>query len=154
MIFDSIANFKIYQDIHPLFRLVAKFLDEHPLQAFPIGKQELGNGIYFIVSEDRTKERRKGFIECHQKYMDIQLIIRGSEKIGICHKNGCTVGSYDQEQDYQKLKGTVNWLILQPGYFMIFFPQDGHMPQIQTARKQELVRKIVFKVPIKVGQGK
>ena len=154
MIFDSISDFKYYQNLHPLFRPVAKFLDEHPLQEFPIGKHELGNGIYFSVSEYLTKERQRGFIECHQKYIDIQLVTRGSEKIGICHKNDCTAGSYDADKDYQKLKGTVSWLILRPGYFMIFFPQDGHMPQIHTARKQELVRKIVFKVPIAVGKGK
>jgi len=148
MIFDSISNFKNFQNLHPLFRQVATFLDEHPLQEFPIGKHELGNSIYFTVSEYSTKDRREGFIECHQKYIDIQLITRGSEKVGICHKNKCTAGSYDENKDYQKLEGVVDWLILQPGYFMIFFPQDGHMPQIKTARKSEVVKKKVFKVPV------
>lgn len=148
MIFDSLSNFKKYQDIHPLFRRVAEYLDAHAMQDLPLGKQQLEDGIYFTVSEYSTKDRREGFIECHRKYIDIQLITRGSEKIGICHKNKCTAGSYDENKDYQKLEGVVDWLILRPGYFMIFFPQDGHMPQIKTARKSEMVRKIVFKVPV------
>jgi YhcH/YjgK/YiaL family protein len=100
------------------------------------------------VSEYSTKGRRQGFIECHQKYIDIQLLTRGSEKVGICHKSECTIEPYDENKDYQKLKGVVDWLILKPGYFMIFFPQDGHMPQIKTSRQPEIVRKIVFKVPV------
>ena len=148
MIFDSLSDFRIYNSLHHLFRTVGKCLHEHPLQEFPIGKHELENGIYFSVSEYLPKDRREGFIECHQKYIDIQLITHGSEKIGICHKNKCTAGSYHEDQDYQKLNGKVDWLILQPGYFMIFFPQDGHMPQIKIGWKPELVRKIVFKVPV------
>jgi biofilm protein TabA len=83
MIFDSISNFKNYQNLHILFRQVVPFLDEERLPEFSTGKHELENSIYFNVSEYLTKDRGEGFIECHKKFIDIQLITRDLEKIGI-----------------------------------------------------------------------
>ena len=38
-------------------------------------------------------------------------------------------------------------LLLGNGYFAIFFPQDGHMPQL-CVDKPELVKKVVIKVRV------
>ncbi len=147
MIFDSISNFVNYIHTHAHFAIVREYLSSHDLNALTPGKQEIAHGIYITMSEYQTKDFKDGVIECHRRYIDIQLVLSGAEKIGICHKDECKPGEYDEARDYQKLSGEVDFLTLKPGYFMVFFPDDGHMPQIAIKARSE-VKKIVFKVPV------
>jgi YhcH/YjgK/YiaL family protein len=115
----------------------------------PSGKYEIGkNGMFALISEYETKGISQCFIECHRKYIDIQMLLSGREKIGVCNKKDCKEEEYIEERDFQKLYGEVSFITLMPGMFAIFFPHDGHMPQAQCADKPESVKKIVVKVPV------
>ena len=87
MIYDSLANFPAYITIHPLFRTVLEFIDNENIASLEKGKVNLSGGIYAIVHEYETKDRKDTFIECHKTYIDIQIILAGMEQIGICNKN-------------------------------------------------------------------
>ena len=114
------------------------------------GKHDLNRlGAIALISEYDTKPVSEGFIEFHRKFIDVQIVIRGREKIGIANKINCRELEYDEEKDLGRLEGQTDFISLDTDNFVIFFPQDGHMPQISCSDKREKVKKVVFKIPLK-----
>ncbi|OGV36354.1 MAG: hypothetical protein A2X48_08950 [Lentisphaerae bacterium GWF2_49_21] len=149
MILDTLKNGAIYFPVHPEFKKVFRFLSTKNLSKLALGRHEVGrNGTFALVQEYLTKDESEGFIECHRKYIDVQYIAAGIEKAGISAKSACTEATkYDKEKDFQKLRGKTDFITLEPSVFVVFFPEDGHMPCITAGRRKSKVRKIVFKIP-------
>lgn len=149
MIFDRLDNFGLYLSLHPLFEDAGRFMQRYGLNGLLPGRYEVGDrGVFALVSEYATKDPAACFIECHRRYIDIQFLPEGREKVGICSRQDCRAEEYDQEKDFQKLHGETDLITLRPGLFAIFFPDDGHMPQMSFADRPENVRKVVIKVPV------
>lgn len=149
MIFDQLDNFPLYLPLHPHFADAWKFLRGCDPDALPPGRHEVNTrGAFVLVSEYVTRPLAESFIECHRNYIDIQLLTRGAEAVGICCRSSCRELPYDAEKDFLKLEGPADRLTLRPGSFAVFFPDDGHMPMLQLAEKPAEVRKLVFKIPV------
>lgn len=149
MIFDTISHFKQYLPIHSFFLDIASFLNTIDNKAIEIGKYELPNTSYALVSEYSSKDQKECIIECHRKYIDIQIVLEGIENIGYCSLESCTaISEYDEKKDFQKLNGIPEFIALKPGTFVIFFPQDGHMPQVCYEKVPSMIKKLVIKVPV------
>ena len=149
MIYDSLDNFGDYLCLHPHFKSVHAFIKKNNPAAMAEGKYEVNNqGAFALLSEYITKEISECFIERHRKYIDIQILLEGRERIGICNILECKEYPYDPDKDFQKLAGEVSFIKMAPNRFAIFFPRDGHMPQIKCGDLTERVKKVVFKVPI------
>lgn len=149
MIFDTLPDFKNYLGLHPQFPQVLKFLNSTKLEQLASGRHEIpASQCFALVSEYTTKGPAESMIECHQKYIDIQIIIQGVETIGICPKSACQAAPYDPAKDFQKLEGEVSFIIMRPGNFAVFFPQDGHMPGVQYKDKVAKIKKVVVKIPV------
>lgn len=149
MILDSLAHLRDYAGVHPHVPQVAAFLEAVDLGTLAVGRHEVGTeGCFALVSEYETIRPEEGFIECHRRYIDIQILLSGLERIGVCRAADCTAAAYDEEQDLQKLAGEVSFVTLRPGSFALFFPRDGHMPRLRPRDEATRVRKIVVKVPV------
>ena len=149
MIYDALSYLPDYLSCHRLFSKVSDFINSHNLSNIEAGKVDIGEGVYAVISEYATEDIKNKFIECHEKYIDIQIIIDGVEQIGICDKNECKIiGEYDKDKDLEKLEGRTDLITLKKGYFVIFFPQDGHAPGIKMGKGGNRVKKAVFKVPL------
>ncbi|MFH1092705.1 MAG: YhcH/YjgK/YiaL family protein [Candidatus Omnitrophota bacterium] len=147
MIHDSLKNFNDYINVHPWFKQVSSYL-EGGIADIAVGRYAVGDGVIALVSEYNSKDIGVGYIEGHRTYIDIQIMLNGTEKIGVCNIDDCKKEPYDLEKDLQKMTGAVDFFTLKPGYFAVFFPQDGHMPQIKAGQKSEHVKKMVIKVEI------
>jgi biofilm protein TabA len=90
-------------------------------------------------------------LECHQQYIDIQTVMRGSERCGVIYKQRCLAQVYDAATDMQYLNGIPDWITLLPGDFAIFFPHDGHVPGISCNETPVAVTKIVVKIPCHIS---
>jgi YhcH/YjgK/YiaL family protein len=135
--------------LHPQFAAARAFLQAHDLDALPSGRYEIDDHDAFaLVSEYASRPLGECFIECHRRYIDIQLLVRGREGVGYCRRNAGRELPYDEEKDFLKLEGPVDRFILEPGVFAIFFPDDGHMPTIRLGEEASLVKKVVFKIPV------
>lgn len=149
MIFDSIKNFSNYLPLHPHFKDVYEFIRKNDMLNMAEGRHEVnGHGAFVLIKEYVTKDISETFLECHRKFIDIQILAKGIERIGICNKDGCREFPYDADKDLQKLEGELSFIKLDLGFFAIFFPDDGHMPELNQSNSREKVKKIVFKVPI------
>jgi biofilm protein TabA len=149
MIYDSLDNLQNYIAVNPLFRNVLEFINSTDMAFLAKGKVNLSGGVYAIVAEYETKDIQDTFIECHKKYIDIQVILAGVEQIAICNKKECkTSEAYSEEDDCEKLAGSYDLITLRKGFFVIFYPQDGHAPELKINNKSDKVKKIVFKIPV------
>lgn len=124
------------------------------------------NKNFSISSEDGVYERQDHYnikvmspetleisdiIESHSKEIDVQILLSGTEKIKIFSEENVTIkNSYNPDIDctFYNPKGDSNYeIILQPGYFIILFPQDIHNPLIAVNGRQTL-KKIVIKINV------
>lgn len=148
MVFDSIENFSNYLCLHPHFNNVYDFIKGNNMSDMAEGRYEVdSHGAFALVKEYVTKDLSETFVECHRKFIDIQILLKGIERIGICNKAECKEYAYDPDKDLQKLDGELSFIKMDRNYFAIFFPHDGHMPELKYGDLQEKVKKIVFKVP-------
>lgn len=149
MILDTLVNFHDYLGVHPLFPRVAAFLAGADLAALAVGRHEIGDeGCFALVSEYETLAPGEGFIECHGRYVDVQLLLSGVERVGVCPRSACRVTACDEAADFETLEGEVDYVTLRPGLFAVFLPQDAHMPKLRHGAGAASVRKVVVKVPV------
>ena len=113
-------------------------------------KYELENGIYVSVESYSTKSFSDGLFEAHRKYIDVQVVLSGEEKIGWHPVDGLIPETeYDEKKDivFYQMTAPYGWTRLEPGIFAVYFPADAHLPQIQAVQSLE-VKKAVVKVPV------
>ena len=150
MILDHLANAAGYYGLGPRIAKALRFLSGENLEKLPEGRIAMdGARLYARVSGYETKAGTAGGIwEAHRRYLDIQCLIAGVEKIGYAGLAALKVTqAYDAGKDCEFLKGRGQFFILQPQNFAIFFPQDAHMP-CRAAGRPAPVRKVVVKVQI------
>lgn len=151
MIFDKIKNLEHYGAVHRHIIDVVRFINEETCSGCEDGTYGINNeGAFVTIETYETKDAAECCIECHDSYIDVQVMIDGVERAGVCHRAACSELDHDPGRDFRKLEGAVDFLTLRAGSFMIFFPDDGHMPKVRLGPSPETVRKAVFKLPVQL----
>lgn len=150
MIYDKIDNLEIYAGISEDIRLGLEWLrDVSP--DIEKGVYELSPRVKAIVSEYTTKEVNENGFEAHRDYIDIQYLLKGSEKICCLPLEYLKeTKAYDTGKDaafYEETGIAGQEMLVGNGYFAVFFTQDGHKPGL-CAGECEAVKKVVVKVKI------
>lgn len=150
MIFDHISNIATYKGLSTNIALGLDFLMQVKSD-IPVGEYQINQHVKAIVSEYETKrENEKGY-ESHKRYIDIQYLLSGVEHIACIPVEKLTeTKPYSEEKDATFYKANINpqEMVIGDRYFAIFFPQDGHMPQLCVDKPMK-VKKVVVKVEIK-----
>ncbi|MFA5839669.1 MAG: YhcH/YjgK/YiaL family protein [Candidatus Margulisiibacteriota bacterium] len=148
MIFDSLENLKKYKGIPNLEDLL-EFIQNHYLASLPEGDIAIkGKELYVKVLHYLPKEVKEKKFETHKLYADIQVIIKGSEKILLTNeKNLHKITDYDSKDDYQLFssQNDISELIIGEKEFVVFFPGEAHMPGCLNTDLSAPVIKLVFK---------
>jgi YhcH/YjgK/YiaL family protein len=148
MIIDSLSNAEKYFCTHSLFAKAFEYIASQNLETIEDGKYEIeGDNLKAIVSNKpgKTVEQSTEKFECHNKYIDIQLCIKGKEQIGWKPRHTCTQlkAEYNAEKDVSFYNDKPDmYFTLTDGEFAIFFPEDVHAPMIGEGD----IKKIVIKV--------
>jgi YhcH/YjgK/YiaL family protein len=146
MVIDCIKNSFLYYELSPLLTVAFDYIRSTGLSSIAAGRYDIdGCNLYTIVNEYTTKPKLRGKWEAHRRYIDLQYIIRGTERIGYGPITRMKPGPYDPEKDCLFLEGTGDFLTLREGDFMVLWPGDAHMPGIE-ADGPEPVKKAVFKI--------
>lgn len=145
MIFDMLTNSSLYTGISPRLKTAFYYLTSTDLAALPVGRIDLdGDHVYVLVQEYLTKRSDQGFWEAHRRYLDVQYMHSGCERIDYALLNTMELGEYSEERDFQAMKGIGSPLNLVAGSFAVFFPQDAHMPGLACGMQLQ-VKKVVVK---------
>ena len=149
MIYDTLNNIAFYKGLSPDIYEGLKFLQQVNPE-IEVGTYQLSPNVKAIVSEYTTKEVNENGYEAHRQNIDIQFLLKGNEKIACLPVEELSeIKSYSEETDAAFYNAVSDHspltFDLRPDYFAIFFPQDGHMPQL-CANEPEKVKKVVVKV--------
>lgn len=138
-----------YQLNKPFWDKAFAFLRDHNLDSLPKGKYVIdSDNVTASVSIDPSKDFEKTNWESHRKYIDVQCIISGEEKMGLWPLSDATViKPYDEKKDVVNYTATGEFYVAGAGDFFIFFPDDVHRPNI-TPGGNKVVKKIVIKVRV------
>lgn len=147
MILDSLENSGLYESVHPRFKQAFDFLCNTDLVALPLGKMELdGKNLFVNVVDAAGKTPEVAKMETHNKYIDIQVPVTAPETMGwiSASKLKEITDPYNEEKDLSFFADKAsNFIVVQPFEFAVFFPQDGHQPQIFEGTIKKLIVKVL-----------
>ena len=149
MIFDSLLNIELYKGLSNDFFEGLVFLRNIDTEINE-GVHQINPRVKAIVSEYETKLVNEYGYEAHKKFIDIQCLLKGQERVACLPIERLKeTKPYDEDSDvaFYSTDEKPQEMIIGNGYFAIFYPQDGHMPQL-CVDEPKMVKKVVVKIEI------
>ncbi len=147
MIFATLAQSDRYAALHPLFPRAFEYIRDTDLLTLAPGRYPIvGEDLIAIVEQVPGRTRAAAKLECHRRYIDIQLVLEGVDEMGWKPLADCRDPVADYREDIQFFHDAPStWIATPPGAFCIFFPEDTHAPLVSDGN----IRKVIFKVAVK-----
>ena len=152
MIYSNLSQSDRYATLHPMFPRAFEYIRNTDLLSLAPGRYPIvGDELFAIVEQVPGRAREAAKLECHRKYIDIQLVLEGTDEMGWkaladCHD---PVSDYSAERDIQFFHDApASWIATPPGAFCIFFPEDAHAPLVATGN----IRKVIFKIAVRPAE--
>lgn len=148
MILDILDNAGRYYGLHAGFRQAFDFLMRRDLKDLPAGRHAIdGDRVFALVSKGPGRKKQDGRLEVHEKHIDIQYVLVGTDEMGWKPRSACTSpsGPYDPDKDIRFFSDEPDsWVAVRPGGFAVFLPEDAHLPLVSAGE----VHKVVIKVAV------
>ncbi len=148
MIFSALSQSSRYAALHPLFTRAFDYIRNTNLLVLNPGVHDIiDKQLFLIVEEANGRTRTEAKLECHRKYIDIQLVLSGIDEMGWKPLSDChqSIADYNSERDIQFFDDAPDsWITVPAGAFCIFFPEDAHAPLVSSGA----IRKVIFKVAV------
>lgn len=106
-----------------------------------------GERLFALVQQLETFDNQR--FEAHSRYLDVQYLVSGSEKIAYLPSN--TPASLLEDRlathdiAFYQTKQHASELVLQPGMFAIFAPGELHRPCCAVDQSMQ-IKKVVLKI--------
>ena len=150
MIKDTLAHAARYAAVHPLFLRAFEWLAAYAAARPSEGRVALDGDRLVALPQGYTThplDCRK--FETHDRFIDIQYIVSGSERIYVGDPTAMTpVVPYDPEKDIAFFEGRGAAETLRAGEFLIIWPDEAHAPGCDPGAEPASVRKVVLKVAV------
>lgn len=148
MIFDKLEKLRQYDVVSDKVLNFLFNLDENK----PAGHYEIDDEAYANIDVYETKEYDICFPEAHKRYIDIQMLLSGEERLDFANISELSIkDDYDEERDIMFFHNPekMNTLYLKKGYFALLYPTDAHKPQMKSSENSQTVKKVVVKITVK-----
>ncbi|MBE7707560.1 MAG: DUF386 domain-containing protein [Cyanobacteria bacterium SIG27] len=151
MIYDKLSNCEQYFALGEKFKKAFNFLKNTDFTSIEDGSYEIdGKDFYVNIQSLQTKPIEEKKWEVHRKYIDIQYVINGKEKMGygILEDFKEVITPYDDKKDVEFLNGEkFNFVDVEENNFVIFYPNDVHAPMLACDEMMD-IRKVIVKIKI------
>lgn len=119
-------------------------LDQTAPGKYPID----GDNVFASMTDNPTQDVASTQWESHKKYIDLQYVVRGAEKIGVAPISTATMTKpYEEARDAANYRVEGQQYEARPGTIYIFFPSDVHRPNIKVDGIDK-DKKVVVKVRV------
>lgn len=155
MIKDNLQHLAYYNYLNPDIKTGLKYVRDTKFDELEDGRHEIVEGkIYANIQSYETKPESECKFEAHRKYVDIQFMIKGEEKMGTT-----SIDDFDETEEYneekdvvflslkEEKKENIKVLHVREKEFAIFYPQDAHQPCMMIENPAN-VRKVVVKIAL------
>lgn len=131
-----------------LVNIIKRALTFQP-ETLDAGRYEIEGDTVFmnVMTFDTLKYDTKRY-EQHREYLDIQILLSGSERIDFGPLDAAVEpDTYHQDDDYQlcDVVEPVQSLTMEPGMLAVFFPGEPHKPGC-ISKVEQTITKVVIKV--------
>lgn len=126
-----------------------EYAKTHDLEAMEKGSHEIdGTRLFVNIVEYTTTTPEERFWEAHKEYLDVHLMLRGTEQIDLNFLSNMDVKEYVPKDDFVPMDGEKNAsVILKKNDYLICYPEDGHRTAV-AVDQPETIKKAIFKVQI------
>ncbi len=118
---------------------------------FAMGKLPIdGEAMFASVNTYTTKAPEELSFEAHRKYIDVQIVLKGRERMDVTQRTDLPIlQPYAENTDVMFYAPPANFtsLLLEPGQFVVLYPHDAHRPNV-TADVPTEVHKLVVKIRV------
>ena len=115
--FDTIENAGAYRGLYERLSKAFDILIKDKFDTKQEGRHEVdGEKLFYIVADYTTKPLEQCKLEAHEEYVDIQVIVKGSEQIGYSNTADLKVKTpYDADKDliFYHVPENINFLKMQ-----------------------------------------
>jgi YhcH/YjgK/YiaL family protein len=150
MILDRLDRRDLYAGAGRGIPEALEYLAKTDFSALPNGKHTIdGDRLFAVVQRYKTKPVAEGRWEMHKRYIDVQYVAAGSERIGyepLCESLPVEE-AYDSSRDAAFYKASGVLLPVTAGMFAVFTPDEVHAPCLAPAEPESAgdVLKVVVK---------
>ena len=128
-----------------------QYIKENDFAMWANGEYEIdGRDIFARVNTYETEPKEQRRPEKHFEYIDVQVMVIGSENIGYCNLADAfeVTENKAETDDVVFYKGTYkeNFITLHPSEIGIFFPWEVHRPNCNCGDISLPVKKVVVKI--------
>lgn len=149
MIIDTLENSKFY-NFGCAWEWAFEFLNSLNSESEDKKYTIQGDDIFAIVMSYTTTLPKEAMLESHQKYVDIQTTLRGSEAFECFSTDRLEVNvPYDASKDAAFYKYTPHChtrVNVFSGTFVMLYPHDAHMAGLMIDEQPEFIKKVVVKI--------
>lgn len=147
MIIDRLENPAVITVLPARLKRAVDYLRTTNLTALPVGRHDLdGDRLFALVQEYTTRKPDECVWEAHRMYIDVQYVVRGSERMGYTNiAQAREREPYDAARDVAFFEPAEDYVTVREGMLAIFGPEDVHSPSGAVGHPSP-VRKIIIKV--------
>ena len=149
MIFGNINNLEEFSYLEKQIMECFAYAKSHDLASYEKGSHEIdGDRLFVNIVEYTTTTPEERFWEAHKNYLDVHVMIHGTEQIDLNFIQNMEVKEFVEKDDFLPMEGEKNSsVILRDGDFLICYPGDGHRTAVAVDGPEQ-IKKAIFKVSI------
>lgn len=146
MVFGNIEHIDEFKWLEKSIYECLEYVKNHDMEQFDEGSYNPEGRLKMNINKYMTSSAEGRAFEAHRKYIDIHLILEGTERVDVAYTDKLDGEEYSEANDIQFLNGKANGtVIMEKGDFIVCYPNDAHLPAVAVDAKSE-VKKAVFKV--------
>jgi YhcH/YjgK/YiaL family protein len=148
MIADALSNLSRYESAVPRLGEVVRFLAGLDLSSLKPDRYDIaGDAVYMNVMAYETLPESERKWESHRKYIDVQIVLRGSEYMGCCPVSSFgDIDPYSEENDSVIYSGDCEFctrVFVPENSFSVFFPGEAHKPGCASGSDRNVLKAVV-----------
>ena len=149
MIFGNIDHLEEFPFLEEQIKECCEYAKSNDLASYEKGSHEIdGERLFVNIVEYTTTAAEERFWEAHKNYLDVHVMIHGTEQIDLNFIQNMNVKEFVEKDDFLPMEGDKNSsVILRDGDFLICYPSDGHRTAV-AVDGPEKIKKAIFKVRI------
>lgn len=149
MIYDTLNNLPNYLGMSKNLDTAIEFIMARDITTLPLGRTQIdGDKVFVNVMDATPQPSEKASFETHQRYLDLQTDLAGSELFEVALGELRITKPYDEQADIAL--GSADTSIagmLCEGRFALFLVGEAHKPTLK-AQGCGKVKKAVFKIAL------
>lgn len=146
MILSQLENSERVEFLHPKFKLLFDYIKKNDLLNCELGRILIDGDTLFINNINPTMvDSNMQILEVHRDYIDVHIPLDTAEIIGWKSTNKC----YNEYSLYSVADDCAlysdkpsNYITVEPGEFLIVYPEDAHAPIIGEGKIRKLIAKV------------